>query len=155
MENEDVKRLLRTLLTQLRQAGVHVKVTSHRTTSLYLHLEHDILKEIRISDHAMGTKSQHRVGYDILISRNRHRKYLPATRCYQYGAENALTVVDQVILDRDHKVLTMGAANYRQLVQLAQRHPQLPQRAAAFETKLGAFFDSAPTGGGRRNHARV
>ncbi|WP_125582417.1 hypothetical protein [Levilactobacillus cerevisiae] len=154
LDDEALKKLIRTLILQLRDAGIHVEVTSHRTPSLYLHLDHDILKEIRISDHHIGKKSRHRVGYDIQINRERHRQYCAETRCFQYGRNNALAAATKAIFDRDSKVAAMGGRNYRQLVELAQEHPQLPHKAAAFENKLSAFLDSAPLGGGRRERPR-
>jgi len=155
MTDDQLKALIRAIIVQLRAAGVHVRVTSHRTPSLYLHLDHDVLKEIRISDHRMGQKSKHRVGYDILIDRDRHRKYSAATRCVEYGANNAATVVTKVIADRDHKVQALGPRNYQRLVQLAQQRPQLPHKEAAFENKLSTFLDMAPVGGGRRERPRI
>lgn len=155
-EDEQLRRLIHTLLVQLRNAGIHVVMTHHRTPSLYLHLDHDVLKEIRISDHPMGKKSRHRVGYDILITQDRHRRFSADTRCFQYGLNNALTVVAQVVADRDHKVTQLGgSAGYRSLVQLAQQRPQLPSKQAAFENKLSAFLDQAPAGGGRRERPRI
>lgn len=155
LADEDLKDLLRGIILRLRAAGIHVKVTHHKTPSLYLHLDHDVLKEIRISDHPIGKKSRHRVGYDILINQDRHRKYCAETRCFQYGLNNAPDVVEKVIIDRDHKVATMGGRNYRQLLKLAQAHPQLPHKAAAFENKLSTFLDAAPVGGGRRVRPRL
>ncbi|MFC6290993.1 hypothetical protein [Levilactobacillus angrenensis] len=155
-EDEQIRRLIQTLLVQLRNAGIHVAVTHHRTPSLYLHLDHDVLKEIRLSDHPMGRKSRHRVGYDILINCERRRRYSAATRCFQYGTNNALTVVAQVVTDRDRKVAQLGGTiSYRSLVQLAQQRPQLPSKQAAFENKLSTFLDQAPASGGRRERPRV
>ncbi|MCH4123842.1 MAG: hypothetical protein LKH74_08445 [Levilactobacillus sp.] len=155
-EDDQLRRLIHTLLIQLRNAGIHVTVTHHRTPSLYLHLDHDVLKEIRLSDHPMGKKSRHRVGYDILITRDRHRRFAAENRCFQYGINNALTVVAQVVADRDRKVAQLGgSASYRSLVRLAQKRPQLPSKQAAFENKLSAFLDHAPVSGGRRERPRI
>ncbi|WP_203640822.1 hypothetical protein [Levilactobacillus andaensis] len=135
--------LIQMIIARLRNAGIHVNVTRHKTTSLYLHLDNDILKEIRISDHHIGKKSQHRVGYDIRTDRERRLCFHSENRCFQYGQQNALSVTEKVIYDRDKKVAALGARGYQQLVRTAKVHRQLPSKEAAFENKLSQFFDRA------------
>ncbi|WP_143461855.1 hypothetical protein [Levilactobacillus enshiensis] len=135
--------LIQAIIARLRHAGIQVNVTRHKTSSLYLHLDNDILKEIRVSDHGIGKKSRHRVGYDIRTDRDRRLYFWPENRCFQYGRQNALSVTEKVIHDRDREIAALGVKGYQQLVRTAKIHRQLPSKEAAFENKLSQFFDQA------------